>query len=124
MGEQLGFGFQDAEARREGYEVPEPRRRSPEADDPYPQGKLLAPNDEVTIIHRTGKTKRVRFSQVVGPRVYVTWPIANSELALSTKTGRVVVPRSLAEWKLEPNALEMARVARDMSRLEQKIAVE
>lgn len=125
MGKQLGFEFPEpANATREGYAVAAPIQKCPNAFDGYPKGKALEPNDEVALIHRLGMVKRVRFAQVIGPRVHVIWPIANESLEISTKSGRVVAPRSLHDWKLEPNALEMARVAREMFRLERKIAVE
>ena len=125
MTKQLGFDFQDdPNARLEPHEMPALKKHRAEKYDPYPKGKMLEAADVVTLIHRLGKAKQVKFSQVAGPRAYVTWPIANETLAVSLKTGRVIVPRALSEWRLEPNALEMARVMHKMIALEQKIAVE
>lgn len=124
MSKQLGFGLQDdPNARVDPFEVPAPRKYKAEKYTPHPKGKLLQGGDTVTLIHRLGSTKRVKFSQVVGPRAYVAWPIANESLAVSLKTGRIIIPRALSEWRLEPNALEMARVMRRMIALEQKIDV-
>lgn len=122
---QLGFDFQDdPNAHVEPYDVPALKKHKAEAYVAHPKGQLLKPGDVVTLIHRLGHTKQVKFTQLIGPRAYVCWPVANESLAVSLKTGKVIVPRALAEWRLEPSALEMARVAHKMMALEQKIAVE
>ena len=125
MSKQLGFGFQDdPDAQLEPYATPTQKNYKPKKYEPYPKGKLPIAGDVVTLIHRLGNTKQVKFTQVVGPRAYVCWPIANETLAVSLKTGRVLFPKALAEWRMEPNALEMARVVHKMLLLEQKIAIE
>jgi len=122
---QLSFDLpDDPNARLDPYATPTVKNHKPEKYEAYPKGKLPIAGDVVTLIHRLGNTKQVKFTQVVGPRAYVCWPIANETLAVSLKTGRVIVPKSLAEWRLEPNALEMARVVHKMLLLEQKIAIE
>lgn len=125
MSKQRSFDFpDDPDARLEPFASPAPKNYKPQKYEAYPKGKLPAAGDAVTLIHRLGNTKRVKFSQVVGPRAYVCWPIANETLAVSLNTGRVLFPKALAEWHLEPNALEMARVVHKMLLLEQKIAIE
>jgi hypothetical protein len=122
---QLGLELpQLGEAKLEPYAVPAPSTHAAEKFDPYPKGKKLEAGDMVTLIHRLGRVKRVRFGDVLRGRVHVAWPIANEPLEISVRTGRVTSPRAMKDWRLERNALEMARVAHGMRVLESKIAVE
>jgi hypothetical protein len=90
----------------------------------WPIGKQLTVNDGVTLINTdNGAAKQVRFCDLMGPRAYVQWPIANEVLAVSLKTGHVVVPRSLGHWQLEPNALASARTMRLRTAADEQTAV-
>lgn len=124
MGKQLSLGFPEVAARCEPLEVPQATPRAPLAYEPYPKGKMLEAADKVTMIHRTGRTKEVSFAQLVRGRMQLMWPIANETLLVSLRTGHVVTPKALKEWRVEPNALHMARVAHHIARLEGEVAVE
>lgn len=99
----------DSFARREPWSVPRPRRVSPGPFPEWPAGKALSEGDWVTIVHRLGRVKRVRFIGVHRHRIRIIWPLANEVLELSLKTGNVVGRKRLAEWTLEPSALAAAR---------------
>ncbi len=125
MSKQLGFSFANSAPPAQTPVVAPPKLlRQPEAFDEYPKGKALEPGDEVTMIHRLGNTRRVRVGGIVKTRIHVIWPVANDTLELSVRSGVVVVPKDLSDWRLEPNALEMAKVLRGYAILDSKIAVE
>jgi len=109
MGKQLELGLPDVEASLEKCTVPEQKRHEPEPYAPHPVGAPLKPAGLVTLIHRTGRVKQVNFSQVAGGRAWVVWPVSHDQLGVSLKTGYVVVPKKLGEWRLEASALCAAR---------------
>lgn len=110
MGKQLSLGLlETAAANKDPVQLPKQPERKPEKFKVHPRGRALKLGQTVTLVHRTGRVKQVIFSGVYGPRVHVSWPIANQTLEVSIRTGRVVNPRKLKEWRLETNALAAAR---------------
>lgn len=106
MKKQLEIIGLDRVATIEPYAVPRPRAVRPATFTEWQEGKKISEGDWVTIVHRLGRTKRVKFAGVYRHRVRVIWPLANEALELSLKTGR---RKRLADWSLEPNALAAAR---------------
>lgn len=109
MGHQTGFGFEAAEVNPGHVTLPAAPRRKPEAFEEWPEGKPLTGGEQVTLIHRTGRVKLVRFDGVPSNRIHLTWPIANDTVEVSLRTGAVVFPKALREWYLEPNAFNVIK---------------
>lgn len=109
MKKQLEIIGLDRVASLEPYAVPRQRVVKPEPFQEWPAKKQITEGDWVTIVHRLGRVKRVKFAGVHRQRVRVIWPLANEVLELSIKTGRVVTRKRLADWTLEPNALAAAQ---------------
>ena len=109
------------DARLEPYVVPpkQPVVIAPYV--PWSPTQLIEAGDLVALINGdTGQVKGVKFCLLAEGRVHVAWPIANTMMEVSLKTGDVVAPRSLFMWSIEPNALKVLRVMRTIANAEAK----
>lgn len=101
------------DAKLEPYVVPPKQPVVIAPYKPWPANTLIEVGDLVALINSdTGQVKGVKFCLLAVGRAHVAWPIANTMMEVSLKTGAVVTPRSLSMWNIEPNALKVLRLMR------------
>jgi hypothetical protein len=109
------------DAKLEPYAVPPKQPVVVEAYKPWSTTQLIETGDLLALINSdTGQVKGVKFCMLAEGRAHVAWPIANTMMEVSLKTGAVVAPRSLSMWNIEPNALKVLRTMRTIANAERK----